>query len=169
MKATVIKVASTTLAFAALAGAASTRSSKGAKGNPTQHATMGPYPKYDGPLAISGEVTVEYVGNEFALQYMLFSFDLRGVLPNCDKCGIHIHAGTGCDDPSQPLGHGWNTASVNDHWTTAGGAFYSSDKRGRAKGSFYITNGFGTADNLGHAVVVHSQDGSRVGCGLLTE
>ena len=50
MKATVIKVASTTLAFAALVGAASTkRSSKGAKGNPTQHATMGPYPGYDGP------------------------------------------------------------------------------------------------------------------------
>jgi len=170
MKATVIKVASMTLAFAAQAGAAfakSAKRSKGAKGNPTHHATMAPYPGYDGLLEMSGEVTVEYVGNEDALQYMLFSFDLRGVAPDCSKCGIHIHTGTGCDDPNQPGGHYWKDSLVPDHWTSTGGAVYNSNGIGRAKGSFYVTNGFGPAENLGHAVVVHTQDGTRVGCGLL--
>ena len=65
------------------------------------------------------------------------------------------------------LGHGWNTDAVQDLWTTAGGATYRSDGEGDARGHFHLYNGYSYGKSLGHAVVIHGQDGTRVGCGVL--
>lgn len=47
------------------------------------------------------------------------------------------------------------------------GAFYSTDENGDGKGFFPLSSGFNYSQNIGHAVVFHAQDGSRIGCGTL--
>jgi len=127
------------------------------------HAKMGKYPGYEGDLEVEGDVKVSFEeGNTF-----LFSFDLEELEENCSGCGIHIHAGYSCATHEEVLGHEWNQVSVQDLWTSAGGATYDSDEDGDSEGSFYIYNGFSYYENFGHAVVIHASDGTRVGCGVL--
>ena len=126
-------------------------------------ADMGRYPGFDGSLAVSGTVTVAYRMDDT----FLFKYDLEGVEADCETCGVHIHAGTSCATHEQVMGHGWNSAVVQDLWTTAGGATYQGDDDGRAEGHFNLFNGMDYGRNLAHAVVVHAKNGTRVGCGLL--
>ena len=128
-------------------------------------AKIGTYPGYTGDLSVVGKVkvTFESIGSD----KFFFSYDLKGLEVNCVDCGIHIHAGTSCATHEEVKGHGWNSVVVQDLWTRAGGAFYNSDSNGKAKGYFYSFNGFGYEENLGHAVVLHGQDGTRLGCGVL--
>jgi len=130
-------------------------------------AVMNSYPEYDGPLSPSGTVTVDYT--TAGSDVFVFSWDLKGLKENCEKCGIHIHAGLSCATPEDVLGHGWNSAVVQDLWTAAGGAFYNTNSRGRSTGFFNMYNGFGYEENFHHAVVIHTQDGKRVGCGVLLQ
>lgn len=126
-------------------------------------AAMGRYPGYDGSVEASGTVTVAYrTDGTFKFEY-----DLMGLEANCEGCGLHIHAGLSCASPDLVLGHGWNSAVVQDLWTAAGGATYQSNARGRARGHFNMFNGFSYGKNMGHAVVIHAGDGTRVGCGVL--
>jgi len=128
-------------------------------------ATMGVYPNYMPGLTVSGSVTVAY-RNDGTFK---FSYDLEGVEPACadGSCGIHIHAGTSCANHTDVLGHGWNSEVVQDLWTEEGGAVYVADDKGNAKGFFNLYNGFSFGKNLGHAVVVHASNGTRIGCGVL--
>ena len=70
-------------------------------------------------------------------------------------------------------GHFWTPATAPDPWLGMP-AMWASDADGNAVGSFtvegpyYTGNGYGYAGNLGHAVVVHNPNGTRVGCGVLT-
>lgn len=57
---------------------------------------------------------------------------------------------------------------VPDPWVTEFGSVYNSDEDGEAKDEFTVDSGYGYEENNGHAVVVHAQDGSRVGCGVLS-
>lgn len=127
-------------------------------------ANMGTYPGYTGDIVATGKVTVSFhtSGDSFKFQY-----DLSGLEADCVNCGIHIHAGTSCATNELVLGHGWNSVVVQDLWTTDGGAFYNTDKDGKSKGFFQMYNGFGYEENYHHAVVIHGQDGSRLGCGIL--
>lgn len=134
----------------------------------TLRADLGAYPGYDGEYEVTGTVRVNFLGNpEPGIRFIRFFYDLEGLEADCERCGIHIHAGTSCDTPDGPLGHGWNSDKVNDMWLDEYGAVYNSDGGGRAEGDFYLTNGFGIEDNVGHAVVVHGQSGNRLGCGIL--
>jgi len=125
-------------------------------------AVMGPYPGYDGHLDPRGTVSATFDGTKMTFQYKLKGFEAY-----CDKCGIHIHIGMTCDDKDLVYGHYWNDMVVQDLWTSTGGAVYSTNVKGIARGSFMITNGYGFEENYGHAVVVHSSTGSRMACGVL--
>ena len=100
---------------------------------------------------------------------MTFKFDLKGVETNCVNCGIHIHTGTSCDTADVVGGHYWDSGKTEDQWVTAYGAVYNSDASGKDKDAFDLTNGYDIDGNDGHAVVIHAQDGSRVGCGVLSK
>lgn len=126
-------------------------------------ADMGAYPGYAGDLEAQGTVKVFYrTDGTFKFEY-----DLTGLESNCEGCGIHIHAGKSCATHAEVMGHGWNSQVVQDLWTAAGGATYATDAAGDGKGHFNLYNGFGFGKNSNHAVVIHGQDGTRVGCGQL--
>jgi len=90
---------------------------------------------------------------------------------DCVNCGVHIHEGTTCTNASQVGGHYWDDedGSVADPWTPEYGAAYNTTSVGTSISNFDLNSGFGLAENLGHAVVFHAQDGTRIGCGILEE
>jgi len=79
-------------------------------------------------------------------------------------CGVHIHSGTGCDDSTAQGGHYFADPVTEDPWVEAR---YSSDAEGNTE--FGASLKIGTVDLEGRAFLVHAEDGSRVGCGILTK
>jgi hypothetical protein len=126
-------------------------------------AQLGLYPEYEGDLKPEGNVKVAFNSDDT----FEFSFDLEGLGVDVAYGGVHIHAGTSCDDPDLVLGHYWDAEVVQDLWTAVGGSIYSTDSKGKAKGSFNLYNGFGIEKNYLHAVVIHAEDGTRAACGIL--
>ena len=128
-------------------------------------AILGAYPGYRGALRPNGVVKVDLFDDD------TFKFDLsiQGVNPNCTNCGVHIHAGTTCSKASLVGDHYWNKVVYGevDPWTAANGSYYNSDIYGNSNRFFYLDNGFGFDGNKGHAVVVHTKNGTRIGCGTL--
>jgi len=89
---------------------------------------------------------------------------LKPNLSNCmaeNGCGVHIHAGTGCEDTTSQGAHLYENLDT-DPWQTAQ---YVSDAGGKALVGNSIR--IGTMDVAGRAFVVHDEDGSRIGCGIL--
>lgn len=128
-------------------------------------ATVGKYPEYAGSkdFTPTGTIGLEYgVDGTFT-----YSFDVAGLEADCEGCGIHVHAGVSCETHAQVKGHGWNVEYVRDLWTSTGGAVYATDEYGNAMGEFKLYNGFDIFSNMNHAVVIHAQDGARLGCGVL--
>jgi Cu/Zn superoxide dismutase len=89
-------------------------------------------------------------------------YNLTGMPPNA-MGGLHVHTGTTCRTASAVGGHYWTPATMTDPWNTT----WSSDGNGNAIGSFNVSTGYQYAGNLGHALVVHLPNGTRVGCGVL--
>jgi Cu/Zn superoxide dismutase len=128
---------------------------------------MGTYPGYDGDLVPSGIVMVEF----FDDNAFKFYVSVKGVELNCTEwCGVHIHAGTTCEDAALVGGHFWNTEvyGMDDPWTFNNGASYVSDAGGNVEGYFYLDSGYGFDDHIDHAVVVHTDRGTRISCGTLS-
>jgi len=78
--------------------------------------------------------------------------------------GLHIHTGTTCDAAG---GHYYNASKTStDPWTTA----WASDAASSAAGSFEVVGtGYPHADTVGHVVVVHASDGTRIACTNLVD
>jgi len=126
--------------------------------------TLGKYPDYEGTLPVQGSVTVVFdQDGTFSLSY-----EMEGLESECQRCGIHIHAGVSCEDVYGPKGHGWNSKVTGDMWTPTGGAVYSSSNDGESSGKFPMYTGFGKYETMDHAVVVHAQDKTRIACGTLS-
>lgn len=126
-------------------------------------AKMGLYPGYTGDLDPRGKVTIAFKSDD---TFEVF-FRFRGLEEDVDIGEVHIHEGTSCDSPEVVLGHFWKDDVVRDLWMAQGGSVYSTDCNGKAKGSFNLYNGYGIEENANHAFVIHAEDGTRVGCGLL--
>jgi hypothetical protein len=76
--------------------------------------------------------------------------------------GLHVHTGVSCQDPKTVGGHYFDGA--NDPWLTT--------KWSSVENSFTIpssTDGMPSMSNMiGKAVIVHSEDGTRIGCGIIS-
>ena len=151
-------IASDGITARTLKGSKSTKSKKS-----TLYACIGTYPGYTGDLSVSGSVKVTYNNMD-----LTFKYDLEGGAADCERCGIHIHTGTTCDDADLVGGHYWAPATAKDPWTTLGVAIYGTDESGDGKGSYDLNAGLAIEENVGHAVVVHDAAGVPYGCGLLS-
>eukprot|EP00038_Savillea_parva_P007018 m.167308 g.167308 ORF g.167308 m.167308 type:complete len:1079 (-) comp12809_c0_seq1:153-3389(-) len=109
-----------------------------------------------------GWVAVKAMPNE---SYITVYYNLTGVPPSATG-GLHIHTGTSCATATAVGGHYWTPTSAPDPWSTD--TVWTSNASGIASGSFNVSTGYQYMANLGHAVVVHLPDGTRLGCGVLT-
>jgi len=97
----------------------------------------------------------------------------EGLLPDLEAatcnatngCGVHIHTGFSCENTTAQGGHYFVDPVMEDPWVEAR---YSSGADGKASFSGVVDIG-STDDIEGRAFLVHAEDGSRVGCGLLTK
>ena len=106
--------------------------------------------KHGGPLA-DGQIG------------FLYDFVMGGITAGAAG-GVHIHAGTSCDDPQ---GHYWDSegGTVADPWGAA--TMWTTDSKGQAKASFQVSTGHGYSDNIGKVVVVHDSAGEKMACAVL--
>ncbi|CAG9298098.1 superoxide dismutase family protein [Celerinatantimonas diazotrophica] len=119
-------------------------------------AAIGAYPGTQSK--VNGNVEAEFEDG-----YVKIEYDLTGLEPNANG-GLHIHSGTSCKDAEKVGGHYYAPKADGDYWKNAN---WVSDSKGEAHGSFQLISGLNRKDNLGHAVVVHASNGSRIGCGIL--
>ncbi len=136
-------------------------------------ATLGAYPGYDtteaGAYSISGTVTITDPGDGQTAEELGYptSLNLEVSMTGADPGGggVHIHTGTSCSDESSVGGHYY--LLENDMWN--GVIPYTE---AQASGTVFNMLVQGTnltlADVTGHAVVVHSSTGTRIGCGVIT-
>ena len=118
---------------------------------------------------VSGTAFVSTIGDDGTLFYGGFFSglqpDLDGSDPECgavNGCGVHLHSGFGCEDNDAQGGHYFVDPVTEDPWVDAR---YTSDGEGNAMHGAILN--IGTNDVVERAFLVHAQDGSRIGCGIL--
>jgi len=122
---------------------------------------LGAYPDYSGSTNITGTANLAFQGGNVTIEY-----DLYGVQPECstpnaaapNSCGIHIHAGYGCENTSVPGGHYFNLAS--DPWVNV---VYASSGNA-SNGTVSVDNNATWDETDGRVLVVHDRSGARVTC-----
>jgi hypothetical protein len=127
-----------------------------------------PYPGYEGPLKVTGEVKAYLAtsGNAYVTYSLSGLEDVCKTTPDgvANACGIHIHEGKTCDDAASVGGHYYDTESLEgDPWSPVG---YVTKFGGYASGSGKAAIGH-DQDIAGRAIVVHDSTGARVGCSVL--
>jgi Cu/Zn superoxide dismutase len=122
-------------------------------------ATIGAYPGV-GAAPPTGTVVVTSASVPGTIRV---GVSVQGLDPNSTG-GIHIHTGTTCDTASLVGGHYWTPTTNPDPWNSV---LWTSDATGAATAQFTVSTGYSFMENEGHAIVVHAQNGTRVGCGVL--
>ena len=131
------------------------------------------YFNYEGPLLVAGVVRVgkRHPGKGQSLggsaPTMRLSYALVGLDPKCgggagdasNSCGLHIHAGTSCDENA--LGHLHHKSK--DPWKVA--SYVTT--RGEATGDALLTAGLDDTEVIGRALIAHAYDGSRLACAII--
>jgi len=113
-----------------------------------------------------------FVGSAMGLESELKSVNGGGGL-NCSAkngCGVHIHSGSSCADSAAQGGHWYNADDLDlDPWAIVG--YDQTDSVGHGQFASCVYTGFDVASDpdqlVGHAFVVHADDGSRVSCGVI--
>lgn len=85
-------------------------------------------------------------------------------------CGVHVHAGTGCEDKEAQGGHWWNAEVLaEDPWKIIG--YKQTSAEGYGQYAACVSTGFDLASDpellVGQAFIVHAEDGSRASCGII--
>jgi len=132
-------------------------------------ATIDKYPdaKIDGKSP-QGSVFMSFDDND----NVAIKINANNLSPKCSEsntnkngCGVHVHLGRTCDDADLVEGHYYPRNVADDPWKNVR---YSSNAVGLSTSSAMMKgNGYGAADNVGRAMVLHDTDGGRIGCGLL--
>ena len=124
--------------------------------------TLGAYPGYTGDAAVElRNLYFAYLPD--GTTSVSYNLDV-GAGEASTSGGLHVHAGTSCDAAADVGPHHYQDDWRADPWGTTWG----SDAAGVASGSFVLETGYNNAsENLGHAVVVHASDGTRLACGVL--
>jgi hypothetical protein len=79
-------------------------------------------------------------------------------------CGIHIHNGTSCFNVTTQGGHVYNRTTIPiDPWLYT--MYHATDANGNAYFSGCVENG--VPSFIGNPFIVHSNNGTRVSCGIL--
>merc|ERR1712232_157002 len=126
----------------------------------TSMADMGVYPGQDTPAYTpSGQIKVIAL-SETSLKLI---GEVENIEPNCEECGVHIHAGTSCDSADLVLGHFWE-GPREDPWLTT---YYSTDASGTGTIDLILSDFPETPDALERTVVLHDSTGARIACGVL--
>jgi len=130
-------------------------------GNIVQMTALGRYPTFTDASLISGEVTLAFLDTSVTITYNLANVPTECTTAGSagNSCGIHIHNGTSCDTNEEAGGHRW--LEGEDPWKNA--AYVTTDGT-NAEGVLTVDNGYGQADNVGHAFVIHDYSGARVTC-----
>jgi hypothetical protein len=83
---------------------------------------------------------------------------------------VNLSSGITCEEADLVGPHYWDPSEqYNDPWKSVSGASYNTNEEGTAGGFFYLSSGFNYNENIGHAIVFHQQNGTRVACGVLGE
>jgi len=129
----------------------------GASSAPLAAGAFVPYAGYAGGLSVAGSVVVMDNAN----LSLTLTYDLQLGEANATG-GVHIHAGKDC---SQEAGaHYYTPAGAADPWAATK---WVSGPTGAGKGSVEVSSGHNYYGNLGHTVVVHGADGTKIACGIL--
>ena len=119
-------------------------------------------------LSYTANDTICYFGQASSLEPNLLSV-VDGSGNDCNStngCGVHVHAGLSCANTTTQRGHYYdNTTLTTDPWKLTG--YLSTDSKGDASYTGCVQTG--ETDFIGRTFIVHSNNGSRVACGLLEE
>jgi len=87
----------------------------------------------------------------------------------CDSppngCGLHVHSGRSCHSNSSVGGHYFH--GTQDPWSAYNGAYYPGNQHNFHSTQMIVQTGYSLQDNIGHVIVIHARDGTRIGCGVL--
>lgn len=130
-------------------------------------------PQWD-DVDIAPNDVVCFVGSAMSLEPDLKS-ENGGGGSDCtagNGCGVHVHAGMGCEDKDAQGGHWWNDKELKDDpWALVG--YLQTDSDGYGQYASCVRTGFDVSSDpdmlVGHAFIVHANDGSRVSCGIIGE
>jgi hypothetical protein len=121
-------------------------------------ADIGAYPDFVGNKTVQGTVSAFHDGSGSR-----YRVKLSGLEPN-SAGGWHVHTGTSCAVASEVGGHYFSTINnASDPWANVK---WASDENGDVEEKLNFRHF--ESPVLNHAVVIHREDGVRIGCGVIT-
>ncbi len=125
------------------------------------------FPRTNSSLNPNGDLSVMF-SDDIKMKMNVSGLESLCAPTNTNGCGIHIHEGVSCNSNDQVMGHYWNISALGelDPWVNV---TYTTNKGGVSGASVVLMggNGYSMEENVGHAIVIHGQDGEKIACGIL--
>jgi len=123
-------------------------------------AEISTFPNYNGLLNAAGVVVLEE--SQQSKSDIKLRYEFSGIEP--DAIGEwHIHSGTNCSNPGPHYYNGTTDPWANNTYSTD----YLGQVGGRTDKTIMMSN-YSLGQVNGRAIVVHSSDGTKIGCGLIS-